>query len=262
MSNKVLQPDGTYCYTVNCKRHTPQQHLDNMDALEMKLAEIDMARDNELTKYPRTPHLPESEGMTSDDKMASAATLKNLASGIPLVVTEKMDGGNLTFTRSHFFGRSLDSGTHPWDTHAKSLWARVHHDIPPGWRVSGESMYARRSVAYDGLPDVYLVFGIWNDNNSLLSWEETKEWADLLGLVTVPEIYRGNDFEVARRAWGEKYNDETSEGFVVRNAGTFEYKDFGLNVAKRVRKDHVRTRADWRHRDDFAVNTFVSSEEK
>lgn len=211
---------------------------------------------SELYKYPRTPHLPFSEGATSDDKHASKDTIKFLSSGIDLVVTEKMDGGNLTFYRDYFHGRSLSSGTHAWDTAAKSLWAQVHDEIPEGWRISGESLYARRSVSYENLPGVYVVFGIWNENNELISWDDTVEWCNLLELPHVPVLYRGNNFTDAISAWESVLNDEVSEGFVVRNAGSFNYDDFSNNISKWVRKNHVRTNADWRHRADFAVNGF------
>lgn len=212
---------------------------------------------NSLIKYPRTPHLPASPGATSDDKWASKETLAHLASGIELVVTEKMDGGNLTWSRDHFHGRSIDSGTHPWDTQARVLWAQKRYDIPEGWRVSGESMYARRSVAYENLPGVYIVFGVWDESNTLLDWDSTVEWAHLLDLPVVPVLYRGNDFEEATSIWGRTHDTETSEGFVVRDAGRIAYEDFGHKIAKWVRADHVRTAANWRHRDDFAVNGFA-----
>lgn len=211
---------------------------------------------SDLYKYPRTPHLPFSPGATSDDKYASKETIEFLKSGIDLVVTEKMDGGNLTFYRDDFHARSLSSGTHAWDTAAKSLWAEIHNEIPEGWRISGESMYARRSVAYDDLPGVYIVFGIWNENNDLISWDDTVEWANLLELPHAPVIYRGTDYNEAIEAWGREYDSESSEGFVMRNAGSFSYENFSRNMAKWVREGHVRTNADWRNRLDFAVNTF------
>ena len=214
---------------------------------------------SKLYKYPRTPHLPFSPGATSDDKYASKETIEFLKSGIELVCTEKLDGGNLTMYNDAFHGRSLTSGTHAWDTAAKAVWARIHHNIPEGWRISGESMYARRSVAYDNLPGVFIVFGIWNENNCLISWNEMEEWCDLLGLPHVPVIYRGTDYNEAVEAWFKKHNSDSSEGFVVRNADSFHYSDFSKNIAKWVRADHVRTAADWRHRSDFAVNGFKNS---
>lgn len=216
----------------------------------------------ELKKYPRTPHLSHSPGATSDDKWASFEALTYLASGIDLLVSTKLDGGNLTWTHDHFFGRSLDSGTHPWDTQAKALWAEKRFDIPQGWRISGESMYARRSVAYDNLPGVYIIFGIWDETNTLLDWDSIVEWAELLGLPTVPVLYRGADFNKACSIWAQTHDDRTSEGFVLRDAGRIFYDDFGNKVVKYVRSNHVRTNADWRHRDDFALNTFESNVKK
>lgn len=210
-----------------------------------------------LYKYPRTPHLPSSPGATEDDKIIKAEGLAHLSSGIELVCSEKLDGGNLSFYRDAFHGRSLDSGTHAWDTHARALWARIRFDIPEGWRLSGESMYARRSVAYDNLPGVYIVFGIWDDTNTLISWDEMVEWCNLLGLPHAPVLYRGTDIEEAKKVWFRERDENTSEGFVIRNAGRIPYEEFGKNVCKFVREGHVRTSASWRHRDDFALNTFV-----
>lgn len=210
--------------------------------------------DYERTKYPRTAHLPTSEGSTSDDKWASKETLAYLASGINLVVSEKMDGGNLTFTRSHFYGRSMDSTSNPWDIPAKALWASLRHDIPEGWRLSGESMYARRSVSYDRLEGLYIVFGIWDETNTLLAWDDMVEWCELLGLPTAPVLYRGTDFKEATSVWKKTTNSDVSEGFVVRDSGRITYEDFPKKFAKHVRANHVRTAANWRNRDDFALN--------
>lgn len=209
---------------------------------------------NELVKYPRTPHLPESPGATSDDKHASAETIAYLSSGIELLVTEKMDGGNYTFTRSHSFSRSLDSGTHSWDTRSKALWAKIRWDIPEGWRISGESLLARRSVGYDNLPSVFLVFGIWDETNTLLDWDSTVEFAELLGLSTVPVLYRGSDFKKAVKVWSQVKDDKVSEGFVVRSADRIPYAEFSQNFAKWVRANHVTTTAAWRGRDDWLEN--------
>jgi RNA ligase len=209
-----------------------------------------------LYKYPRTPHLPESLGATSDDKIASKQNLAYLSSGIELVTTEKMDGGNLTMYSDYFHSRSLDSGVHAWDKPAKALWASVRHSIPLGWRVSGESMYARRSVSYDQLDGVYMVFGIWDETNTLLSWDDMVACAEMLELPVVPLLYRGSSFTEAKAAWKQQKTDADSEGFVIRDAGMINYGEFGAKVAKYVRANHVRTSASWRGRDDFELNGF------
>ena len=60
-------------------------------------------------KYPRTFHLPGSPGATADDKIQHDLSWLDGE----LVVTEKLDGGNLTFTRDAMYARSVDSGTNP-----------------------------------------------------------------------------------------------------------------------------------------------------
>lgn len=219
------------------------------------------------TKYPRTSHLPWSPGMTSDDRMLSEKGLAIL-SGVDTVVTEKMDGGNVTLMRDCFYARSVDSGTLPWEKMAKSMWAQIAHDIPDGWRISAESMWARRSVAYTDLESPLLIIGVWNENDTLLSWDEIVEWSQLLGLPTVPFIGKSHGVSDAYTMWVNhvkkdstgKWMTEDSEGFVVRDAAAFPANEFSLRVGKWVRANHVRTDANWRHRDDFAVNGFMSKQ--
>lgn len=195
-------------------------------------------------KYPRTPHLPWSPGATSDDKVMSEKGLDALAAA-PLVVTEKMDGGNVTLMRDAFYARSATSGTPPWETRAKAEWARVAHDIPTDWRVSAESLWARRSLRYADLEAPLLVFGVWT-GDTLLSWEDTVEWSSLLGLHTVPVLGFPESARHALGLWSARRDAESSEGFVVRDSREFPSGEFPMRVAKWVRANHVRTSAAWR----------------
>lgn len=209
-------------------------------------------------KFPRTPHLSNSESLSSDDKKASKETLEYLASGIELCVSEKLDGSNYNFSKDRAYARSLDGTSHAWDTPAKAIWANIRHDLPEGFRFSGESLYGRRSVAYENLPSPFMLFGVWNAENVLLSWDEMAEWAELFDLSMVPLLYRGTDFKAANEAWGKILNSDISEGYVIRDAGQIPYDEYGTHVAKYVRKNHVRTSDDFRRRNDFALNTFRS----
>ncbi|HEX8346638.1 MAG TPA: RNA ligase family protein, partial [Actinoplanes sp.] len=104
---------------------------------------------------------------------------------------------------------------------------------------------------------VFIVFGIWDETDTLLGWDDTVDWAKRLELPVVPVLYRGGSLSAARSAWARRRDAETSEGFVVRSAGRIPAAEFGLKVLKWVRPQHVRTDATWRHRDDFPVNTFA-----
>jgi hypothetical protein len=207
----------------------------------------------QVGKYPRTFHLPDSPGAGKGDKIQHDLSWLDGE----LVVTEKLDGGNLTFTRDAMYARSPDSGTNPWDVPAKALWAMTAYRIPDEWRVCGESMWAQRSIAYSDLPGVFIVFGIWDETNTLLGWDDTVDWAQRLELPVVPVLYRGGSLSEARAAWRLRHSPETSEGFVVRSAGRIRAEEFPLKLLKWVRPEHVRTEAAWRHRNDFAVNGFA-----
>jgi len=219
-------------------------------------------------KYPRTFHLPDSPGASADENhsttppTAHKRTEDLIQTDLSwldgeLVVTEKLDGGNLTFTRDAMYGRSPDSGTQPWDRPAKALWAMTAYQIPDDWRVCGESMWARRSIAYSDLPGVFIVFGIWDETDTLLGWDDTVDWARRLELPVVPVLYRGGSLSEARAAWAEQRTPENSEGYVVRAAGRIPAAEFSHKLLKWVRANHVRTADAWRHRDDFAVNEFA-----
>jgi hypothetical protein len=197
-------------------------------------------------KYPRTRHLPWSPGASQDDLIADSC---EAFVGQRVIVTEKMDGENTTLYRDHSHARSLDSRHHPSRDWLKGLHGSIAHEIPEGWRVCGENLYARHSIAYEGLPSYFMVFSVWDANNCCLDWDSTVEWADLLGLATVPILYDGAfDLEWLQALDGELDLDRR-EGYVVRLASSFAYADFGASVAKWVRANHVQTDEHWMHQE-------------
>lgn len=200
-------------------------------------------------KYPRTFHLPWSPSKTDDDR---AMTDPDAAfGGVDIVMTEKLDGENTTFYRDYLHARSLDYAPHPSRDRIRALHASIAHDIPDGYRICGENVYAVHSIEYETLPSHFLVFSVWNEKNECLSWDETVYWAHLLGLATVPVLARGQWDEDRVRAYDDvpdsRYGRER-EGYVVRRADSFHYRSFRQSVAKFVRKDHVQTDDHWKSR--------------
>ena len=192
---------------------------------------------SEYVKYPRTFHLPWSLGATSDDKMmADIEALK----GREVIITEKMDGENTTMYRDHIHARSVDSKHHPSRDWVKSYWASISHEIPEGYRICGENMFAKHSIYYDQLQSYFLGFSMWKDDHCL-SWDETLEWFELIGIVPVPVIYRGNFNRLDIKF------DKFKEGYVVRVVDAFNVADFDSLVGKWVRKNHVQTDEHWMH---------------
>ncbi|MFB8084383.1 RNA ligase family protein [Streptomyces sp. NPDC055992] len=193
------------------------------------------------THYPRTPHLPWSPGATSDDvRMTDLAAL----AGTEVVVTEKLDGENTTLYADGLHARSLDSAHHPSRTWVKALQARVGPRVPAGWRICGENMFARHSLAYGALESHFYGFSVW-DGDRCLGWDRTVEFLRSLGIPAPPVLWRGVFDAKALRAL--KPDTGRQEGYVVRPAAAFPAADFGRVVGKWVRPGHVVTDTHWMH---------------
>jgi Predicted kinase len=192
--------------------------------------------------YPRTPHLPWSPGASPDD--VRAGDLSGLL-GREVVVTEKLDGENTTLYADGSHARSLDSGHHPSRAWVKALQGRIGRLIPPGWRVCGENMYARHSIAYPSLDGYFYGFSVWDDADRCLDWDATVRFLRRLGIPTPPVLWRGTFDERALR--GLRLDTERQEGYVVRTVDGFPGCEFGRRVAKWVRAEHVRTGTHWMH---------------
>lgn len=199
-----------------------------------------------MVKFGRIPHAPWSDGRSRDDLILSD-TRHFL--GKEVVITKKIDGENTTLTREKAYARSLDSNMrHPSRTYIQHVWSCVRFDIPNGWRIVGENMFARHSIGYSELPSYFIMFAIFNEHDICLSWDETQEWSELLGLEIVDEIWRGiYDRGVAKMAHmcSAGYGASEGEGVVIRTTSSFHMNMQHLRTMKYVRKDHVQTSDHW-----------------
>ena len=199
-------------------------------------------------KYPRTYHLPWSPGATNDDRMMKdLSTFEAKGVEAPgVVVTVKMDGESTTMYPDYIHARSIEYDPHPSRNWVKALHGRIAHDIPKGWRVCGENLYAKHSIEYANLADYFQVFSIWDEHNMCLDWPMTKMYAELLGLKVVPTLYVGPwDEKLIRGLHKETFHGDPCEGYVVRLATCFHYRNFRTSVGKYVRKSHVTTHGHW-----------------
>jgi len=200
-------------------------------------------------KYGRTYHLPWSEGVTSDDKIIESF---DGFIGREVIVSIKMDGENTSIAKNYTHARSLDSRHHWSRSRIKELHGRIGWALPDDLIICGENMLATHSIKYFNLLDYFYVFNIW-EKDTCLSWHKTTEYCEILGLVTVPVLYRG--------LWNEGYikdltiDLEQDEGYVVRVADCLERKDFGKKVAKFVRKGHVQESSEhWMNKPETEIN--------
>lgn len=233
--NPVL-PDGT---------RLPGELFDTEGCQKAIRAHLHEFQPMPRTKYPRTLHHPSSPGVSGDDKVQH--DLSALLAADEVVMTLKLDGeATSIYSDGYSHARSVTSSAHPSRDHIRALAAAVGTQLPHGWRLAGENVYAEHSIRYDDLPAHFLVYSIW-DGNRCLSWDETVEWCELLDLHTVPVIYRGpmlDDNGLAKQF--APYAD-AHEGWVVRDGGEFAMRDFQTRLVKMVRRGHVQTDQHWMH---------------
>ena len=195
---------------------------------------------SKYVKYPRTFHLPWSPG--ADDKNERVLTSTEQFKGKNVVVMEKMDGENTSMYNDYIHARSMDTlDPHPSRSRVKALWGSICADIPEGWRLSVENLFAKHSIHYHNLQDHAVLFAVWDDRNVCRSWSETKEWGELLGLTMCPVIYEGTyDEELIKRLHKPVRGQDECEGYVIRTTDAFPYGEFRKWVGKYVRQGHVQ----------------------
>ncbi len=202
---------------------------------------------NTAIKYPKTFHLPFSKSLKNDDRrMVNEQSLN----GKDVIVTIKMDGENTSMYRDGIHARSLSSAHHPSRSVVKALHSAIRNDIPEGWRICGENMYAKHSIHYTDLDSFFYVFSVWNEKNEALPYLATKDFCKDLGLTHVEVVDCILDFatEEGMSALEKIYEEVVAngqEGIVVRNAKGFHYDSFQDNLVKAVRANHIQTDVHW-----------------
>lgn len=207
------------------------------------------------TKYPRTYHLPFSEGLQNDDRKVDDDWWEYLKDK-ELVLSEKLDGENQSVYRSGVYARSHAAPTtNPWSinmTERGGVYDQVKNFLTENEGIYGENMYGIHSIEYNKLPTYFFMFAA-RDDRFWYSWKEVEELAEMLNLYTVPVLEKRvfespEDLEKTILNYmtkGSRYGD-TIEGVVVRNAASFPLEDFSKNVVKYVRKNHVQTNEHWK----------------
>lgn len=203
-------------------------------------------------KFPRTMHLPWSANLQNNDRR-----IKNLEAfeGKEIVISEKRDGEGTSFYPDYMHARSVDSKDHPSRAIMRQLHGAFAHEIPAGWRICGENLYAQHSIRYDSLWSFFEAFAIWDDTNTRLSWDEMTEWCQLIGvgvgpgfengIPMVPVLYRGIWDRDVFTELAVKMNDDEIEGYVVTRADRIHLSEWRYKAAKYVRDKHVRTDERW-----------------
>ena len=206
-------------------------------------------------KYPRTYHLPYSPGSTNDDKKLQGNWFSWFM-GEEIVITEKLDGSNISMSQNGVCERSTAVETRKpwtrnlWDQNDGLYW-RIKSLIGSNETLFGENLYGEHSIHYNKLKEYFHLFALSTDS-FWESWDSVKLFSTFIGVPTVPELWRGwiysekqleelvNKFVNMPSVYGD-----TREGVVIRLTSSFPLDDFKHYVCKWVRPNHVQTDEHW-----------------
>lgn len=212
-------------------------------------------------RFPHTPHLAWlGYGMPRGDKVLSRSEVQAFLEG-DVVVEEKLDGANIGLSVGPEGGlRAQNRGQYlrgPYSGQFAHLtkWMDVHEDplfdaLSDGNILFGEWCAARHSVSYDGLPDWFLVFDVYDRANSRFwSTSRRNSLMQAMGLSTVPTLLTGRisltDLEMLVQSEPSRFRSGPMEGIVIRQ----ESHQWLTKRAKIVSPDFVQSiQEHWRRR--------------
>ena len=212
-------------------------------------------------RFPHTPHLVWlGPGTPRDDKVLAADEAAALLEG-EVVIEEKLDGANLGISLAEDGAPRLQNrGQYLHPPYAGQFqrlggWIAAHEhalrrELTTGLIVFGEWCAARHSVAYDRLPDWWIVFDVYDRaQRRFFSTVRRDALAARLNLNVVRKVSRGQttlaDLSCRLRAECSGYRAGPIEGFVIRK----ETSDWLIARGKLVHPEFVQGIGDhWRRR--------------
>ena len=201
-------------------------------------------------KYPKTLYWPWSPSIGRDDGVHPDPSR---FVGEPVVVTEKLDGGNTLLHAGKVYARSvLAPSEGKWMAMVKKHHAWKVQE--PSVRLYGEDIYGVHSIEYEPVPEheTFYAFALRDAGGAFASFAEVEAYAKERQIPVVPVLFKGRFRSVAEiRAFVERAHGESSmlggerEGVVLRLARGFPTPEFPSNVCKSVRPDHVQSDEHW-----------------
>ena len=142
-----------------------------------------------MLKYPKTPYWPQSPAQAAGNETLADPTR---FAGSPVVVTEKLDGGNTLLHRGEVYGRSVSAPSiGKW-----MAMVRKHHAwkvLEPDIFLYGEDIYGVHSIEYDPVPEneTFYAFALRFADGSFSSFQALVKYAREHGIPVVPVLLRG-----------------------------------------------------------------------
>ena len=185
-------------------------------------------------KYPKIKHLPGSK-MSRGDKRLSEEALDFLRQS-PVQISEKVDGAIVAIGVENEMpqlfkrGGAVTNNEHEQFAEFKAWsYCNMHRiiNIPDGWRIYGEWLSVKHTVAYDKLPDYFIAFDILTENG-FLPCSQVEEYLLQWGF-NIPIVYNVTLDEI--------------ENFVTSTLSAYSTTDIMEGVV--VRDSESKVRGKW-----------------
>ena len=158
---------------------------------------------DDFFKFPSTPHLATLEDVeVRDSKVLSEAERLDFLRH-EVVVEEKVDGANLGLSFNSEANLSLQNRGTYLQVSGVGQWKKMEQWLNPKMDVLFESIadrfilfgewcYARHSVYYNRLPDLFLGFDLYDKQaKNFFSTERRDKLFKEMGILGVPQIAKG-----------------------------------------------------------------------
>lgn len=184
-------------------------------------------------KYERTFRIKIPQFEISSKHFHSKTDTRSLLTG-KVLITEKIDGANVAIGRKKqdpgFFlqkrGSLVGASEHAqFNSFVGWAHSRIPQilEVPQRYIVYGEYMYATHHIFYDRLPDLFIVFNVWDkEEEGYMGWPRLQGFCQRHGFLHVPVIYYGPAPTITQLAdyipkVSAFSSDKPAEGVVVTN---------------------------------------------
>ena len=205
-----------------------------------------------VDKFHRIYHLPNSPGLTRDDKKIQDLTM--LVAMGPVMFMEKLDGSNICIGKDYLHARSHNGPpTHPSFDYLKQIAPGIQSQIPTGWSLYFEYCYAVHALVYPEMKNCLHLIGIKDEiSNTYMDWKTVSWVAAALELTTVPVLLvdgtpniKSIQDTATKLAGLRSLYGPQKEGIVVRTTEAYKTGVSDRVIAKYVRAGHVLTNEHW-----------------
>ena len=220
---------------------------------------LSIQNNEKLYKFPRTKHLLNLGGATRDDLVLTVEQSRSFLN-IPIQVEEKVDGANMGISiekdtnkvlvqnRSHYINSKYHKQFEKLDN-----WISKHMDdlftvLEPGRHILfGEWLYAKHSIHYTNLDDLFIVFDIFDKyHNKFYSRQKLHQTLQSTSLSIVPLLHNNHTFTSLTELKGliqtnSRFYNGAIEGLYIR----VDEGDWLKHRAKIVRNDFISGNEHW-----------------